>query len=63
MFQACVAVNVVLGGLFLRNTQIGESVQRLSRSGALTTACSLVHVGRALLSSFRLVIALSVVIS
>ena len=33
--------------------------QRLSRSGALTSAHSLVHVGRALLSSFSLVIAFS----
>ena len=37
--------------------------QRLSRSGALTSARSLVHVGRALLSSFSLVIALIVVTS
>ena len=59
VFQACVKT----GGMFLRTTQNGESVPRLSRSGALTSACSLVHVGRALLSSSSLVIALSVVTS
>ena len=37
--------------------------QRLSRSGVLTSASSLVHVGRALLSSFSVVAALSVVTS
>ena len=36
---------------------------RLSRSGALTSTCSLVRVESALLSSFSLVIALSVVTS
>ena len=30
MFQACVAVNVETGGMFVRITQNGESVQFLS---------------------------------
>ena len=53
MFQACVAVNVEIGDMFLRITLSGEFCpQRLSRSGALTSACLHVHVGRALLFSF-----------
>ena len=51
MFQACGAVNVETGDMFLRITQNGLS-QRLSRSGALTSACLHVHVGRALLFLF-----------
>ena len=46
MFQACVAVNVEIGDMFLRITLNGE------RSSALTSSCLHVHVGRALLFSF-----------
>ena len=49
--------------VFENHTEMVSPSQRLSRSGALTSACSLVHVERALWSSFSLVIALSVVTS
>ena len=52
MFQAFVAVNVETGDMFLRITQSGEFVPALSRSGALTSACLHVHVGRTPLFSF-----------
>ena len=46
MFQACAVVNVKTGGIFLRMTQIGESVQILCSAcralPALTSACSVV---------------------
>ena len=61
MFQACVVVNVKTGGMLSR--RMVSLSQRLSRSSALTSASSLVHVGRALLFSFSLVIALSAVTS
>ena len=49
--------------VFENHTELVNLSQRLSRSGALTSASSLVRVGRAPLSSFSLVTALSVVTS
>ena len=47
VFQACDVVSIMTGGMFLRITQNVSLSKRLSRSGALTSACLLVHVGRA----------------
>ena len=55
VFQACVAVNVKTGGMFLRITQKGESIPALVALWCADNRCSLVHVGRALLSSFSVV--------
>ena len=56
VFQACAVVNVKTGGMFLRITHNGESVQLLSGAcradKRLSSAVALVRVGRALLCSF-----------